>query len=986
MKIVSRIFVVCLAVAIAVGSFMVMRSHSRASQLRAIDIAMASGDLEKAELIAKDLLESRPTDHQALHAMSLVLMRKGDFEEAISTYHRIPNESREDEVQFNIARYLKQAGSLDEAERELTSLLSRSPDHINGNLELARLLRFQGRNWELQEPFRRLVSNRVFSLEEFLFAMGAPGRFWFDGIDQQNLAKAAEATPNSHVVKLTKARDLMRKQDGLQPARELLESIVKQDSEHLAAQMMLGAILIDQGDDTSFRIWHGKLPQDAEEHASLWNLRALYFQKLGNNQLAAACSWECLKRDANDKSSHYLLAQLLPLLNRAPAAEKFKQRFENLSAFQELVQYGNGQGGFPPPHTIKKFAALAVELGRYWEAMAWCAAALGQDQSLQWPSETARTLKDKLSNDAPLTLATHDLAKSIDLSDLFIDDWKQLIDGRQQKSPVDLPSDKYPMAVFRNVASEVGIDFEFVNGNIPKSRTAGMYEFSGGAIAVIDYDGDLSPDIYLTQGRKRPLFRDAELESQFRDRLFRNLGNGQFEDVTMQAGLGDTQYSQGATVGDFNNDGFPDLFVSNIGSNRLYHNNGDGTFSEIDMPPSPTDDEWSIAAAFADLNGDSLPDLYVVNYLSGDVFERDCFIGEQAIQCKPTMFPAAQDRLYRNNGDGSFDDITGDSGIDVPDGKGMGLVAADFDDDGMLEIFIANDTTANFFFDNESEYETEVSTVKTIKLSNIAMLCGLGVGELGQTQSCMGIATADSNGNGTLELFVTNFVVEANNLYSLAADDSYEDIARRKSLQAPGYHMMGWGTQFLDGELDGYPDLVVANGHLEAHRNEELMNTQYFRNNADGGFVELSLDGESYFNNKALGRGVAVLDFNSDGLPDFGVTHVDAPFALLRNESSKHGHFISLRLRGTKSSRDAVGCKVTVVAGKQTWMKQIKAGDGFSASNERVLIFGLGAISEVDKVNVSWPSGMKASFDFKSRSCDSHWIIVEGRQQPVQIR
>ncbi|MBM81370.1 MAG: hypothetical protein CMJ78_12375 [Planctomycetaceae bacterium] len=974
-SILVRLVVACLLLAV-IGFFLfVKRSQDRGELVKAWNQAILENDFAQAADIASELLEDSPEDPDALHMMAFSRMRQGQIDEALKHYHRVPNDKRDDETQLQVAMFLQGAGRLDESEEQLKLLLERNPNSDPANLELARLLRLQGRYWELREPFRRLVTNRNFEVSEFLFPLAATSRFWFDAIDGDFLEKLKSSHPDSNATRLMAARDLMTQQDRFEDAEKQLAAIVADSYDHWEAQVQLGAVLLDQDKQAEFRRWHRQLPDGIDTHPRVWSLRALFFQQNGHGALAAACSVECLKRDPNDKGAHYLLAQLLPTLTEPSAGEKFQERFQLLAKYEELVQYGDGQGGFPPESEIQKFVQHAVALGRHWEAIAWCAAALNQNRDLAWPPKIAQRLKGELADDAPLTLPDHDLSSLVDLSKHLTEGWKSIIDKDTDDSAGDRPSANFPTAVFEDVAEDVGIKFQYVNGHEPASGRAGMYEFSGGGIAVLDYDGDHWPDIYLTQGRQRPLL---EGDSPHQDRLFRNLGGEGFEDVTEATDLGDRLYSQGATVGDYNNDGWPDLFVTNIGTNRLYQNNGDGTFSEVSLPKSPVADEWSIAACFADLNGDSLLDLYVVNYLAGNVYERDCFIeGNVAIQCKPTMFPAAQDRLYQNNGDGSFTEVTEAAGIKVRDGKGMGIVAADFDNDGQLELFIANDTTANFLFENNaSPFEP------TPKLNEIGMLSGLAVGELGQAQSCMGIAAADCTGNGVLDLFVTNFVVEANNLFARSEEGTYEDIARRRRLQAPGYHMMGWGAQFLDGELDGFQDLIVANGHLEAQRDEDRMRSQYFRNAA--GFVEREPTEGTYWSRRALARSVTTLDWNRDGLPDAGMTHVDAPFALLENRSRQHGNYVAIRLLGVKSNRDAIGARVTITAGDSSWTQQMKSGDGFSASNQRQLIFGLGKVTKLDQVIVRWPSGEVSEFfpsaeNGNARVLNKNLLLIEGR-------
>ncbi|HND51483.1 MAG TPA: VCBS repeat-containing protein, partial [Pirellulaceae bacterium] len=472
------------------------------------------------------------------------------------------------------------------------------------------------------------------------------------------------------------------------------------------------------------------------------------------------------------------------------------------------------------------------------------------------------------------------------------------------------------------MARDVGVDFVFRNGG--RSETAGefMYEFSGGAAAVLDFDRDGWPDLYLSQGADWPPSAD---QKRFLDQLYRNQGDGRFVEVAGTAGIFENGFSQGVAVGDFDNDGFPDLYVGNIGPNRLFRNNGDGTFDDVTVESGTAGDSWTTSCAMADLNGDGMPDLYVTNYLADDrLFDKPCLMPDGSPRlCTPHEFPAAQDRLYLNLGDGRFVDVTEKVGIKVPDGKGLGVVVGDFDGSGRLGVFVANDAVPNFLFMSDVAYKPGEST--PFALSEQAFVAGVAVDGEGRAQACMGVALGDADGDGRLDIFVTNFRNESNTLYvSKTPPDAtsilFVDDTRRAGLRAPSFEMLGFGTQFLDADLDGREDLVVTNGHvgdLRHHGVEYMMRPQFFRNIGQGRYAELRGDEIGpFFDEKHLGRGLAKWDWNRDGRPDFVVNQLQEPAAILTNETSRPGHFLDVRLSGTRSSRDAIGTRVrAVIAG-----------------------------------------------------------------------
>jgi len=553
------------------------------------------------------------------------------------------------------------------------------------------------------------------------------------------------------------------------------------------------------------------------------------------------------------------------------------------------------------------------------------------------------------------------------------------------KQPPLLPHATEASSPIRFDLADAGIDFRYFNSADPATPGARMFEFTGGGVGAIDFDVDGRPDLYFTQGCRWP---PDPSQREFLDRLYRNLGD-QYFDVTASAGVVEPRFSQGVACGDYDDDGFPDVYVGNIGDNQLFRNNGDGTFRPVSSAVSSSraagDSEglvWTTSVAVVDVNADALPDLFDVNYVTGpDVFERICDHDGTPRVCSPTVFDAEPDRLWLNRGDGTFAEVSLLTGVVAADGTGLGVVAGDLDGSGRLSLFVANDERPNHFFQNVTATAGGLP-----RFDEAAYALGVATDSDGFSQACMGIAAGDANGDGRLDLFVTNYVDESNALYEQRIDRTYEDASRRAGLADPSHHLLGFGTQFLDADNDGWEDLIVTNGHVDDFRFKRYdfeMPTQVFRN-SKGTFVEVPPDTlGSYFQKMHLGRGLVRLDWNGDGRDEFALSHLDGPGALLTNITTTGRHSVSLRLRATNSARDAIGTTVVIETAGRRLVRQLTAGDGYQASNERKLVVGIGPATRADSVTIHWPSGGSERFD--DLVSGRTWLMIEGRNRPFPV-
>ena len=861
---------------------------------------------------------------------------------------------------------------LTDAEGQFRRALAQAPSSAEANQHLAYLLGLCGRSWEATACRFTLVRTNAFTATDLLLL--ALRETALENTD--SLSEHARRQPDDPLILLGMALAAQSERRVIE-ADLLLRRAIASAPELTEARIRLGSLLLETGKLTDFQEWDCQLPPQANEHPETWALRGDAARGQGQLRGAVRCYWEALRRDPCHQRASYQLSQVLIQLELPTQSRPFAQRAVWLQDLL-LAMKRNRTSTFSL--LAQEAADLCEKLGLYWDAHAWSQLAWKQDPHLEWAQARIKRLGPYLTFDLPRTHPDCDPSRMIDLSSFPLPSSADRLEIKNS-SPND-PATSVDQLSFIDDAAVAGLNFTYFNGADPQAGGPRAFEFTGGGVAVNDYDGDGWPDLYFSQGCEWP---GSSSRVVHLDRLFRNLGNGRFEDVTESAGVFETSYSQGVTVGDYDCDGFPDLYVANLTSNRLYRNNGDGTFTDATNALGTNPAEWTTSCLMADLNGDALPDIYAVNYLAGDdVFERICRKSDgRPKSCTPYDFRAAQDRFYLNLGDGRFEDRTDDCGFVTPNGKGLGIVAADFHGQGQLSLFVANDTDGNCYFCNHTDRRGDRPGFR-----EQAVVSGLAFDREGRTQACMGVAAGDANGDGRLDLFVTNYFKESNTLYLQQSDDQFVDASRESDLREASMLMLGFGTQFLDGELDGLPDLIVTNGHVDDFRSDGTpyrMRPQYFQNLGRGKFREVTAESLGpFFQGEYLGRSLVKLDWNRDGRPDFAVSHLDSPAALLTNRTRASGHFLAVQLRGVVSSRDAIGTSVRLRVGGQTFVQQLTAGDGYQASNQRQLIFGLGTNDAVDEILIQWPSGLEQRF--ATPPINTEILAIEGFDQLVQIK
>lgn len=548
---------------------------------------------------------------------------------------------------------------------------------------------------------------------------------------------------------------------------------------------------------------------------------------------------------------------------------------------------------------------------------------------------------------------------------------------------------------FTEVAQAVGIEFTFFSDIVPDRYL--LPEIMGGGATWFDFDNDGRFDLYLMNGcpldpSDRELPGDGSstpATATPMNRLYRNLGNGRFEELSQQASTGDTHYGQGVARGDFDADGFCDLYLANYGVNRLLRNNGDGTFSDVTDQSGTGDPAWSTSPIWLDLDGDDDLDLFVTNYLDVTLQNSQvCKYNNVVGYCGPGSYEAAPDRVYLNQGDGTFVESARRLGLVAPGGKGLAIAALDFDHDLRPEIYVANDMMENFLFRRETKRpdgapggggdpSSADATAEGIRYTDVAVQAGCAVSLSGLHEASMGVACADFDGDQRPDIFVTHYYANKNTLYRNLGDLSFHDDSRRTRIAATSYETLGFGTVPFDYDQDGATDLFITNGHvLGANHKPNKMPPQLLHNDGQGRFADISRFGGAYFRELWLGRGAAGGDFDNDGDLDIGVTHISQPFALLRNDTQTGHHWLGIALQ-TRSRLPPVGGRVVVQAGTDRQTRPIVAGGSYLCDGDPRLLFGLGDHGGSVSVEVHWPSGQ---VDIHAGlEVDRYWHLSEHR-------
>ena len=532
---------------------------------------------------------------------------------------------------------------------------------------------------------------------------------------------------------------------------------------------------------------------------------------------------------------------------------------------------------------------------------------------------------------------------------------------------------KRPIPQLQDVTAKSGITFTHTSSKDKKF----IYESMTGGVIIIDYDRDGWPDIYLTNAPTIDMEKAGQSSIGV---LYHNNHDGTFTDVTQKSGLTKPCLAMGGAVGDYDNDGWPDLYITCLGGNILYHNNGDGTFTDVTAKAGVADGRWSAGAAFGDYDGDGYVDLMVANYVDFHLDDLPqfgssayCMYRGVAVQCGPRGLKGAGDSLFHNNGDGTFTDVSRQAGVSDPNGYyGLGVIWADLNNTGRPDIYLTNDSTPKFLYRN----------LGNGKFEEIGFESGTALSNNGSEQASMGIAVGDYNHTGRPSLYVTNFEDENSDLYRNDGSWNFTEVSYPSGVAMSALPWVKWGTAFVDLDNDGWLDLLTVNGHVYPQMDLIPSDPGYLQpkvlnmNQGDGTFCDASDEAGPALEAKQVSRGLAVGDLFNDGNMDVVVNNLDGSPMLLKNNGIPGRHWVSFELAGTKSNRLALNARIKIVAGGMTQTDEVHSGGSYLSQNDLRLHFGLGSAAKIDSVEVRWPSG--AVDHIGPLAADQFYSILEG--------
>jgi tetratricopeptide (TPR) repeat protein len=695
----------------------------------------------------------------------------------------------------------------------------------------------------------------------------------------------------------------------------------------------------------------GPPPSRPVDAARWWVLRSRLAEAWARDDEALGSLRQAVAADPRNSEAQYRLGQILIRQGDREGARAHLDRAEALGILEDRLR-SELRRLLRQPFDAKdlvQIGRLCQDAGMAAEARDWFELAAGRDPRLNRLGHAISRLPP--ADEGPAVALSRPVLKASSPS-------------RSTDRPLPTATRPDTGPRLEDVADRIGISFRYDCGATPNLFIG---DTMGGGVALLDYDNDGWLDIYFVNGCPLPFDRESPPRP---NKLYRNRGGRGFEDVTERAGVAGRGYGMGCAVGDFDGDGHDDLFLTGLDRTILYRNRGDGRFEDVTARAGVSSSRWTTAAGFGDLDRDGDIDLMVVTYVEADLADaRECRDKSgRLIHCEPGRFQAQFDHLFRNNGDGTFTDVSREAGIEVPEGKGLGLAIADLDGDGRLDLFVANDGTPNFLFRNRGNLHFE----------EVALTSGVGYDGTGRPTASMGVVAEDLDGDGRIDLFHTNFIDQANTLRRNIGGGLFADGTLAANLAAPSRAKTGFGTTALDVDNDGRLDLFVANGHtddLPWFDNPMAQTAQLFLGRDGGRFELAGPEASPYFARPVVGRGVAAGDLDNDGRVDLVVVHRDAPAAVLRNVS-RGGHWLGLRLRGTRSGRNPIGACVSCRAGGRSQVRWLTSGTSYLSASDSRLWFGLGPSPIAEYLEVRWPSGEVQSWS--RLPADRILDIVEG--------
>ncbi|MAI33444.1 MAG: hypothetical protein CBE00_07420 [Planctomycetaceae bacterium TMED240] len=969
----------------------------------AVRFLLQRGNVVAAAQQADAALLRDPGDPGLLSIAGDVAVARRDATRAVELYELAlaATENPDAEVLLKLGQEYVNVGRPFESIRVLKVAVEAFPDVVDYRMKLVGMQMAVGLEFESRQQLQWLVQRGHGGLNLLIVLSDLSRPQTVESTCKYALKTyPADQRPNYSLARLPAYHSEWKK------VASLLAPVVKQHPDFVPAQALYGRALFELQSTSELTQWFADLPSGIDGQPQYWLTMGGVAEQYGNLPMAARAYWKATLLDENSGEALLKLSVCLAQLEQPDNARRLAERAAGITALRDEVDSLLSWKNNSQSDAVSIARGLEA-LGRRWEATAWLQAAFRMSQNPQQDlASIYKALRAKLTGATPWQIPEFAVAKQIDLSSYPRPIWLDL----NPTSPEVSDRATSRTMKFSNQATERHLVHTCRLG---KSADEGggltIYQSGAGGVGVLDFDLNGWPDLCLTSIDGSPMKNDSSP-----NRIFRNL-DGVFSEVAESAVVGGRGFSQGIAVGDYNADGFPDLFVANIGRNQLLRNNGDGTFSDTTQQMDLTDGEWTSSAAFADIDGDGLTDLFQLGYCETEkALQQLCVDAElkEPRSCAPLAFAAQKDRVWRGTADGGYEDVTSEWLSRHESGRGLGIVVGALDDRPGVDIYVANDMTANHYWsmsesdqDHSIGADTEAAdseaadseaadsdTLKRanglgqsrnrseFKLSEQASVRGLAVNGRSLSQASMGIAAGDADQDGDLDFLLTHFSGDYNTFYEQVASGMWADRSKRVGMIEPTQTMLGYGTQWIDADNDGIPELVVANGDIDdfTHRSRLYQQpAQLFQRQESGTWDQASGDSlGDYFEDDHLGRAVAKLDANRDQKEDLVITHLFEPIALLVNETKTKNLQCRFFLVGTKSGRDAIGSRVTLQCEGGNRVGHLLAGDGFQCSNERCVSFGLGAKSEPCKVVVDWPDGTRESFGKHELSGD--YLVIQG--------
>jgi len=957
-------------------------AEKRASSFRSLKL-LEGEKFDEAWKECQNVLLKTPNDTRALFVASQILHRRNRLEQALQMVDRIP--VNDPEYGLNAHRsaviWCLNDVALSDAEQRASSLLEIYPKDPESLKRMSAILDLQGRRFESSLWMQRLVAIGNMDITTLVLAVDTAKPVQSDEI----ILRKLEQSPNEVRLKSSLAFGALFEKDP-ERAERLFREIIASPNASAACHAGLGLSLIEQEKYSELPSWLTSVPRPADVSIPMfWRVLGLWYQHDEAFEEAIYCFTKSVELDPFDFLACAPLAQSLLANGQSEKAAQAESLFQQMQLANRNINYS--RDGFRRPEWLLQIADALELHGRGIESLAW--REINEVANDKNPTVIANLQNQRKQRIAAFSKPQPKSNLSWTSTSLKSPDIALLASRSPATSIIKAPSvaSSSGQVSFKlnwiDVASQLGVDFQFQNGDDKNAVGMQTYQSNGGGAGSIDYDRDGWPDLYAVQGGGDPRYAHTNLPSA----LFRNERGERLVDVASFARVTNIAYGQGVAVGDWDQDGYPDMLVLNFGQNRLLRNMGDGTFEQVDVLAMNRQIEtapvWSVSGAIADVDGDQLPDLIEVNYSAGsDVITHQCLSQDKLPQvCRPTEFPASKDFIYLSDGQGGFRLGNDQWNMELDEGRGLGIIVGNLDNQFGNDIYIANDMSANNLLISHPDPKIH----GRFALGDEAVRRGCAVDIHGKPQASMGVGCADVDRNGTLDLFMTNFIDEYNTLYTQTPSHFYQDASRRYRLIDAKKKTLGFGAQLIDLDRDGWQDIFVVNGHVDDYRSKGQpfqMRPQIFlqRENA---FAEQSSDTlGNFFQKEYLSRCLGLWDFNRDGQLDAFVTHLDQPISILKNETISDGAWISIEPVGTQSERDAIGAQLEVRIGDQRWIHQRLAGNGFECSNDPSIYLGLGRIQSIDELTITWPSGSTSRF--QNVSPNKRYRVVESIDELIE--